>query len=192
MTPTVKTSREATANKRRGGKYLTFTLNREVYGMEILKVREIIVLMDIVPVPCAPEAILGVINLRGKIIPVMDVKKRFGMQEVERSRENCIIVVDLGSREMGIVVDSVSEVMDFPDHEIDPPPEYGVEVQTDFILGMGKIGGRVTILLDIGSVLTKEEVAALPQVENNLSQAGQVVKTGADAAPTPEAPGRSE
>ncbi len=145
----------------RAGKYLTFVLAKECYGLEILKVREIIGLMDITAVPQTPEHVKGVINLRGKVIPVIDLRLKFGMVEADHTDETCIIVVDVGSVEVGILVDKVSEVLDIDATDIEDAPSFGTEVNTEFILGMGKANGRVTILLDIGKVLTQEDVAGL-------------------------------
>lgn len=141
------------------GKYLTFVLNHEEYGLEILKVREIIGLMDITPVPQTPAFIKGIINLRGKVIPVVDLRLKFGMPEAEYTKETCIIVVNIDNRLMGIIVDTVSEVLDINAKDIEPAPSLGSSIKTDFILGMGKIKGRVKILLDIDKVLSLEELA---------------------------------
>lgn len=143
------------------GKYLTFILNDEEYGLEILKVREIIGLMDITPVPQIPSFIKGIINLRGKVIPVVDLRLKFGMQEAEYTKETCIIVVDIENRLMGIIVDTVSEVLDINAKDIEPTPSLGSTIKTDFILGMGKVKGKVKILLDIDKVLNLEELAIL-------------------------------
>jgi purine-binding chemotaxis protein CheW len=145
----------------RAGKYLTFSLDGEEYGLEILKVREIIGMMDITSVPRTPSFVKGVINLRGKVIPVIDLRLKFGMPAAEQTEETCIIVVDVGKVEMGIIVDKVSEVLDIASDEIEDAPSFGVDVDTDFILGMGKAQGNVTILLNIGRVLTGAETAAL-------------------------------
>jgi len=144
-----------------GGKYLTFGLAGEEYGLEILKVREIIGMMDITAVPRTPEFVRGVINLRGKVIPVVDLRLKFGMPPAEATDQTCIIVVDVGRVEMGIMVDKVSEVLDIVSEDIEPPPSFGVSVDTEFILGMGKANNRVTILLDISRVLTGEDVGAI-------------------------------
>lgn len=141
------------------GKYLTFVLNNEEYGLEILKVREIIGVMDITPVPQTPPFVKGIINLRGKVIPVVDLRLKFTMPEIEYTKETCIIVVDIGSRLMGIIVDTVSEVLDIATKDIEPTPSLGSDIKTDFILGMGKIKGKVKILLDINRVLTFDELA---------------------------------
>ncbi|RKY26817.1 MAG: chemotaxis protein CheW [Planctomycetota bacterium] len=148
----------------RAGKYLTFVLAEEEYGLEILKVREIIGVMDITPVPRTPEFIKGVINLRGKVIPVIDLRLKFGMQEAERTDETCIIVVDVEGVEMGIVVDKVSEVLDIAGGDIEDAPSFGVTVNTDYILGIGKAQGKVKMLLDIGRVLNAEDLASLADV----------------------------
>jgi purine-binding chemotaxis protein CheW len=145
----------------RMSKYLTFNLGDEVYGLEILRVREIIGLMDITKVPRMPNFVRGVINLRGKVIPVMDLRLKFGMDSTEDTKETCIIVVDLDDVLMGIVVDCVSEVLDIDEQDIDEAPEFGVSVSTEFILGMGKARDKVIILLDISKVLTNNELALL-------------------------------
>lgn len=138
-----------------GGKYLTFILGKGEYGLGILKVREIIGVMEITGVPQMPEHVKGVINLRGKVIPVVDLRLKFGMEEVEHTEATCIIVVDVGTM-MGIIVDTVQEVLDIPGDQIDPPPPLGASVDTSYVLGMGKIKEEVKILLDIDKVLREE------------------------------------
>lgn len=157
------TTIEAQAQKL--SKYLTFTLHEEEYGLEILKVREIIGLMEITRVPRMPVFVRGVINLRGKVIPVVDLRQKFLMESQEDTVETCIIVVDLEDMLMGIVVDHVSEVMDISDSDIDETPSFGVQIDTDFILGIGKAKGKVIMLLDIQKVLTGSELIALAAVE---------------------------
>ncbi len=154
-------SATAEATDQRAGKYLTFGLAEEEYGLEILKVREIMGMMDITAVPRTPEFVKGVINLRGKVIPVMDLRLKFGFEAAEQTKETCIIVVDVNGVEMGIVVDRVSEVLDIAAGNIEDTPSFGSDVRTDFILGMGKTEGRVTILLDISKVLSSEEIVAV-------------------------------
>jgi purine-binding chemotaxis protein CheW len=139
----------------RGGKFLTFFLAGEEYGLEILKVQEIIGIMDITPVPRSPDYIRGVINLRGKVIPIVDLRLRFGMEQAERTSETCIIVVEANRVQTGIVVDQVSEVLNIASGEIEDTPAFGAEVQTDYILGIGKADGRVKLLLDIDRVLAQ-------------------------------------
>jgi len=151
---------QAAASIDAGGKYLTFKLADEEYGVEILKVREINGVMDITAVPRMPAFMKGVINLRGKVIPVIDLRLKFGLEEIEHTEQTCIIVVDVG-RDLGIVVDTVSEVMDIASESIEPPPSMGVAVQRNFILGMGKVGDEVKILLDIDNVLSEDEMTAV-------------------------------
>lgn len=147
------------------GKYLTFVLCDEEYGLEILKVREIISMIDITPVPQTPDFIKGVINLRGKVIPVIDLRIKFGMPETDYTKETCNIVVDVQGLLMGIVVDTVSEVLDIEEADIEPPPSFGSKVRTDFILGMGKVKGKVKILLAIDKILSTDELAIMEQAE---------------------------
>ena len=152
-----------------GGKYLTFALGKEEYGLEILKVREIIGYMDITAVPKTPSYVRGVINLRGQVISVVDLRAKFGMEAAQRTDETCIIVVEIksGDRKLstGIIVDRVSEVLNIPGENIEEPPTFGASVATDFILGMGKIGQAVKILLDIDRVLAKDEIAQLSNIK---------------------------
>lgn len=158
-------SNEKAAVTGRGGKYLTFALGKEEYGLEILKVREIIGYMDITAVPKAPPCVKGVINLRGQVISVIDLRSKFMMDTAERTDETCIIVVEIhhNGRKLntGIIVDRVSEVLDIASENIEAPPSFGASLETDFILGMGKIGESVKILLDIDRVLGAEELMAV-------------------------------
>jgi len=149
----------------REGKYLTFSLDCEEYGIGILKVKEIIGMMRITPVPQTPEFVKGVINLRGKVIPVIDLRVRFGMSRIDYTDRTCIVVVEIGVAStrlhIGIVVDSVSEVSNVRGAEIEDAPAFGTTVNTDYILGMAKKDGGVKILLDIDRVLTDEELELL-------------------------------
>ncbi len=151
--------------ERIAGKYLTFDLAEEEYGLEILRVREIIGMMEITPVPRTPDYVLGVINLRGKVIPVLDLRLKFGLPYKDPDDRTCVIVVEVMSEgstvQMGIVVDRVNEVVDVKGGEVEPTPNFGVSLDTTFILGMAKVGSKVKILLDIDRVLTSSEVAAL-------------------------------
>lgn len=144
------------------GKYLTFTLAREHYGIGILKVKEIIGMMPITSVPRTPEFIKGVINLRGKVIPVIDLRLKFDMEEIDYTERTCIIVVEIDANDatvlIGIVVDSVSEVLNIQESEIEEAPTFGTKLDTDYILGMAKMEGGVKILLDIDRVLSTEEI----------------------------------
>jgi purine-binding chemotaxis protein CheW len=148
----------AGAVRAKEGKYLTFVLGHEEYGLEILKVREIISVMEITEVPQVPQFIKGVINLRGKVIPIIDLRLKFGMSSIEYTRETCIIVVNVRDLLLGIVVDTVAEVLDIMEKDIDPSPAFGATIKTDFILGMGKVKGKVKILLDIDKVLSSDEL----------------------------------
>jgi len=149
------------------GKYLTFTLGQEEYGIGILKIKEIIGLMSITTVPQTPEFIKGVINLRGKVIPVVDLRLRFGMEAIDYTERTCIVVVEVGGQagtiQIGTVVDSVSEVLNIKGEEIEDTPTFGTKLNTDFILGMAKMEGGVKILLDIDKVLSDQEIAILEQ-----------------------------
>lgn len=149
------------------GKYLTFALAQEEYGIGILKVKEIIGMMVITTVPRTPEYVKGVINLRGKVIPVVDLRSKFGMEVAEYTERTCIIVVEIVSGQqkilMGCVVDSVSEVLNIKAGEIEATPNFGSRLDTDYILGMAKKQGSVKILLDIDRVLSREEKSTLDQ-----------------------------
>ncbi|MDY6851015.1 MAG: chemotaxis protein CheW [Thermodesulfobacteriota bacterium] len=151
-----------TAVPDREGKYLTFELADENYGLEILKVREIIGMMDITPVPQTPKFVKGLINLRGKVIPVVDLRLKFDLPEKKYTERTAIIVVDIrvssGLVQMGIVVDSVSEVMNISEADIEDTPNFGTGLKTDYIFGLAKAKGRVIILLDIDIVLTDEDL----------------------------------
>ncbi|MEW6663654.1 MAG: chemotaxis protein CheW [Thermodesulfobacteriota bacterium] len=150
------------------GKYLTFSLDNEQYGIGILKIKEIIGTIPITPVPRTPEYVKGVINLRGKVIPVIDLRQRFGMGVVDYTERTCIIVVEIqgpsGTVMMGILVDSVSEVLSIKGEEIEDTPSFGARVDMDYILGMAKMDGGVKILLDIDCVLSSGEVKDLQAV----------------------------
>lgn len=149
----------------REGKYLTFALGKEEYGLEILKVREIIGMLEITGVPQTPDYIKGVINLRGRVIPVIDLRLKFGLEAAAYNERTCIIVVDVkggeGTIQMGIVVDSVSEVLNILAEDIEPTPTFGTRLDTEYILGIAKVKGRVLILLDIDRVLTTEEMTGI-------------------------------
>jgi purine-binding chemotaxis protein CheW len=146
------------------GKYLTFRLANEEYGIGILSVVEIIKMMPVTSVPRVPDYVRGVINLRGKVIPVLDLRGKFGMETIEDTTETCIIVVnaqdDSGAKQMGVLVDTVSEVLDIKADEIEPPPQFGGDINMKFILGMAKAKGTVKTLLNIGEILAAQEIAA--------------------------------
>jgi purine-binding chemotaxis protein CheW len=147
---------------RREGKYLTFSLAGEEYGIGILKIREIIGMMPITAVPETPAYVKGVINLRGKVIPVIDLRLRFGMEEIGYTERTCIIVVEMrgaaGVLPVGIVVDAVSEVLNIKVEDVEDTPSFGVRLNTDYILGMAKMGKGVKLLLDIDRVLNTDDL----------------------------------
>ncbi|MDH4320651.1 MAG: chemotaxis protein CheW [Desulfobulbaceae bacterium] len=143
---------------RDGGKFLTFSLAREEYGLLINQVKEIIGMMPVSSIPQTPQFIKGVINLRGKVIPIIDLRLKFGMEETQHSEKTCIIVIERkkgsGARSMGIIVDSVSEVLTIRPENIDPPPAWaGIENNT-YIEGIAKTGNTIKMLLNIEEVLT--------------------------------------
>ncbi len=141
------------------GKYLTFTLGQEEYGVPVLKVREIIKVLDITPVPQMPPYMRGVINLRGKVVPVVDLRVRFGFAPRAYDERTCIIVVEVAVAGLtGIAVDAVSEVAGIAGSDIDPTPEFGEQVTTAFVLGLAKAKGTVKILLDLDRVLGGDAV----------------------------------
>ena len=152
----------------REGKYLTFSLDCEEYGIGILKVKEIIGMMQVTPVPQTPECVKGVINLRGKIIPVIDLRLRFGMNSIDYTDRTCIVVVEIdsnsGSLRIGIVADSVSEVLNIRRADIEDTPSFGMTLSTQYILGIAKTTGTVRILLDIDRVLNSDELETLDGV----------------------------
>ena len=154
----------------RGGKFLTFFLAGEEYGLEILKVHEIIGMMPVTSVPRTPDFIKGVINLRGKIIPIVDLRLKLEMEAKELTEESCTIVVQAGDLQIGTIVDKVSEVLDIATGDIDDAPSFGGNVRSDYILGIGKSEGRVKLLLDIDKVLSMQDVQYL----SSAVEAGQI------------------
>jgi purine-binding chemotaxis protein CheW len=156
----VETSDAASAKQQdaRSGKYLTFHLDKEEFGIQVLKVREIMGVQDITVVPQTPDYVRGVINLRGKVIPVVDLRLKFSLAEKEYTQRTCIIVVQVEAGElsmlMGIIVDGVSEVLTLAADDIENTPDFGQGVETPYLLGMAKIKDRVKILLDIDEVLS--------------------------------------
>lgn len=148
---------------KRAGKYLTFTLGKENYGVEILKVREIMGLIEITNVPQTPHYVRGIINLRGQVIPIMELRAKFDMEQVADTVQTCIIVVEIFSEgdsfQAGLVVDSVSEVLDIKEEQIEDTPNFGVGINTDYIMGIGKFKSDVKILLDINKVINARELS---------------------------------
>jgi len=147
------------------GKYLTFKLAEEEYGLEILKVQEIIQMQAVTKVPRTPDYVRGVINLRGKVIPVVDLRRKFGLDSVKDTEKTCIIVVQIAHQEgkvvMGIIIDEVKEVLDIKAENIEETPSFGASVNTEFILGIGKIGTSVKMLLSIDKVLSFTEIESI-------------------------------
>lgn len=149
------------------GTYLTFHLKDEEYGIAILDVKEIIGIMAFTPIPKTPDFVKGVINLRGKVIPVIDLRLKFGLEAAEYDQRTCIIVVEVpaagGEIPLGLVVDTVNEVANVKEEDVEETPSFGIDLDTKYILGMAKSGGRVKILLDIAKVLGEAELAELSQ-----------------------------
>ena len=147
-----------------GGKFLGLRLGSEEFGIEILRVREIIGILQITPVPQSPSYVRGVINLRGRIIPVVDLRRKFGMEAIQESERTCIIVVDIsrggGNVQMGVLVDAVSEVLNIRAEDIEPTPTFDASFRPDFTLGIAKVKGTIKLLLDIQNILGSDEVAS--------------------------------
>lgn len=145
--------------------YLTFLLGDEMFAIGILAIREIIEYGFVTEVPMTPPFIRGVINLRGAVVPVVDLAVRFGRPARPNSKRTCIVIVDIeaaeGYQQMGVVVDAVNEVLDIPPADIEPSPEFGARIRNDFIKGMGKINGKFVVVLDLNRVLSVEEVAVV-------------------------------
>jgi purine-binding chemotaxis protein CheW len=160
------TERKAAGLQKLAGKYLTFTLQGEFYGIDVLKVREIIRLTTITAVPQMPPYIRGVINLRGKIIPVLDLRLRFEFANADNTDQTCIVVVqvklpDGKATQMGLVVDGVEEVINIADADIEETPSFGGQICTDFIIGIAKVKGSVKALLDIDGVVGADTLKSL-------------------------------
>jgi purine-binding chemotaxis protein CheW len=149
----------------RTDQYLTFQLAGEVFAIGILAIREIIEYASLTTVPMMPGYVRGVINLRGAVVPVLDLLVRFGRSPAEVTRRTCIVIVEIatpdGRQVFGVVVDSVNAVLDIPAADIEPPPSFGARIQTDFIQGMGRVNDRFVVLLDVNHVLAAEQLALL-------------------------------
>jgi len=160
--------------------YLTFSLAGEMYAVGILNVKEIIEYGTLTEIPMVPAFIRGVINLRGSVVPVIDLAARFCGARTDIGRRTCIVIVELTDddtrQDVGIVVDAVSEVLEIPPAEIEPAPAFGARIRTDFIAGMGKVAGKFVVILDLRRVLSVDEMAALAHV-------GQSGETTAEASP---------
>jgi len=148
--------------------YLTFMLGGETYAMGILSIKEIIEYGNLTEIPRLPEFIRGVINLRGAVVPVIDLSARFGKRATGTTRRTCIVIVEVvngeETQDVGVVVDAVTEVLEIPTHEIEPAPSFGANIRADFIEGMGKINGKFVVILNIQQVLSVEEISTLAGV----------------------------
>ncbi|MBS1129987.1 MAG: CheW-like protein [Proteobacteria bacterium] len=155
--------------------YLTFSLGGEMFGLGILNVKEIIEYGNLTEIPMMPTFIRGVINLRGSVVPVIDLAARFNGQPTAVGRRTCIVIVEVpdedARHDIGIIVDAVSEVLEIPGSEIEPPPSFGAKIRADFIFGMGKVNGKFVILLNIDNVLSIEEIAMLTAADGGAADA---------------------
>lgn len=153
--------------------YLTFMLGGETFAIGILGIKEIIEYHGLTEVPMMPACIRGVINLRGAVVPVLDLAARFGKPSSEVTKKTCIVIVEVQSGEdrhdMGVVVDAVNAVLEIPASEIEPPPSFGAKIRSDFIAGMGKVAGKFVILLNVNAVLSTEEIGALGQMAGSTA-----------------------
>jgi purine-binding chemotaxis protein CheW len=169
MGPLIKVESPGSAPEPR--QYLTFTLAGEPFAVGTLSVKEIIEYGQLTGVPMMPPSIRGVVNLRGAVVPVIDLVARFGGRQTEVGRRTCIVILEVDyvdeQQVIGVLVDAVNEVLEISPADIEPPPAFGAHIRTDFIQGMGKVGGRFVILLDIGRVLSVDELAALTQVSES-------------------------
>ncbi|MBX3373722.1 MAG: purine-binding chemotaxis protein CheW [Phycisphaeraceae bacterium] len=161
-------------------RFLSFCLGEEEYALEILAVREIICLLDITPLPQTPHYVKGVINLRGRIIPVIELRAKFGLTSTPYTEQTCIIVVEVedpasgDATQIGIIVDSVREVLDIARGQIDPTPSFGCSVPVQYLLGIGKVRSKVVILLSIRHVITAEDAARIAAAPAPCESAGDV------------------
>ncbi len=154
-----------TAQALNAKQYLTFMLGGETFGIGILCIKEIIEYTGLTEVPMMPASIRGVINLRGAVVPVLDLAVRFGKQPSDVTKKTCVVIVEIRTDDerhlMGVVVDAVNAVLKITENEIEPPPSFGAKIRVDFIEGMGKVNGKFVILLNVGQVLSSEELGAL-------------------------------
>lgn len=148
--------------------YLTFTLGGETFAVGTLNVKEIIEYGQLTTVPMMPDSIRGVINLRGSVVPVIDLGARFYSKQTEIRRRTCIIILEVENGErhqdIGVVVDAVSAVLEMADSDVEPPPSFGAKIRTDFIEGMGKMNNKFVVILDVGRVLSVEELSSLASI----------------------------
>lgn len=162
--------------------YLTFMLGGEVFAIGILAIMEIIEYGNLTEVPMMPDYIRGVINLRGSVVPVVDLAARFGRKGTELTRRTCIVIIEVESDQdkqvVGVVVDAVNEVLEIPTDQIEPPPAFGAKIRTDFIRGMGKVDGKFVIMLNVDNVLSIDDLALLEQA--NAQGPGSVDEAAAE------------
>ncbi|MFP5518876.1 MAG: chemotaxis protein CheW [Bdellovibrionia bacterium] len=158
-------------NKAKPGQYLTFQLMNEQYGVAIETVREINQYGEVTPVPRTPDYVKGVMNLRGKIIPVVNLRIKFGMDAHDITRDTCIIVIDTQIGQIGMIVDSVKEVVDLVESQIEPPPMLGNEKTMSFVRGMGKVDNRVVILVDVVSAFNHEQINEMSSLSESSESA---------------------
>jgi purine-binding chemotaxis protein CheW len=155
--------------------YLTFVLSGEVFAIGILSIKEIIEYTHLTAVPMTPEYVRGVINLRGAVVPVLDLSVRFGKQSSPVTKRTCIVIIEIDAggehHDIGVVVDTVNAVLDIPASEIEPPPSFGTRIRTDFIQGMAKVNGKFVILLDVNQILATEEMLALTEARESAGTA---------------------
>jgi purine-binding chemotaxis protein CheW len=166
MNPSIEAANAMLAASPDRSQYLTFMLGGETFAIGILAIKEIIEYGDLTVVPLMPDSVRGVINLRGAVLPVIDLSMRLGRRTTELGKRTCIVVVETGSgetgRDVGVIVDAVNEVLDIPGNQVEPPPAFGARLRADLIEGMGKVNDSFVILLDVNHVLSAEDTSALP------------------------------
>ena len=167
----------AQAAKEEDQQYLTFLLGGEMFAIGILNIKEIIEYGSLTEVPMMPSFIRGVINLRGSVVPVIDLSARFARHSSDISRRTCIVIIEVdagednGKQDVGVVVDSVSEVLEIPHGEIEPPPSFGAKIRVDFVRGMGKVAGKFVIILNVDKVLSVDEMAEISRISPEAAAA---------------------
>jgi len=158
------------------GQFLTFALRGEMFAIGILHIKEILEYGQLTSVPMMPDFIRGVINLRGAVVPVVDLAARFGGTRSDITKRTCIVIIEVagdeGRQDIGVVVDSVSEVLEIPASEIEPTPAFGAKIRADFIAGMGKVNGKFVIILNVDRVLSVDDLAQLDKVVSGQAIAG--------------------
>jgi purine-binding chemotaxis protein CheW len=170
MTKFVQSTGNATADATNQSQYLTFMLSGDVFAIGIMSIKEIIEYADLTAVPMMPNSVRGVINIRGAAVPVIDLGVCFGRQSGDVGKRTCIVIVevngDKGRQDVGVIVDAVNEVLDIPRDQIEPPPAFGAAIDTGFIAGMGKVGERFVILIDLNHVLTLKQIGPFVEAQS--------------------------